>query len=183
MAIIKLPMFDFINGRMEKMFEFVTGAGKGDNSSRVRFDMIMDGWEAFKSRVFTGYGANNYRFVASRRTYAHNNFIEILVNFGLFGFVLYYLIYFTAFKNLWMAKQDASKALVSIFVVRTMMEIAMVTYYDKIHWIMMAFFLISITGVKPEGKKGNKKQRLMETQSDEEVLTSIRPVAETGDKN
>ena len=151
-ATMKLPMFDTISSRMGSATEMVTGEGTGDSSARARINMIVKGWEVFKDRIVAGYGANNYKNVTKFKTYAHNNFIEILVNFGLFGFALYYLIYFYGFKNLWKAKNDAGKALFSIFFVRFVMEIAMVTYYGKIHWVMMAFYLISTEKILKENK-------------------------------
>lgn len=155
-AAMKLPMFDTISSRMESATEVVSGEGTGDASARTRLKMIANGWEVFKDRIVTGYGANNYKNVTKFRTYSHNNFIEILVNFGLFGFVLYYLIYFYGFKNLWKAKNDAGKALFSIFFVRFVMEIAMVTYYGKIHWVMMAFYLISTEKILEDRKLTEK---------------------------
>ena len=38
------------------------------------------------------------------------------------------------------------------------MEVAMVTYYNKIHWILMAFFLI-----------GNKNEKILKEQDEEDV--------------
>lgn len=140
-SIIQLPIFETINQRMEQLGKNLSGE-KGDNSSKIRLNMIIDGWSIFKERILTGYGADNYAVVSRYRTYSHNNFIEILVDFGLIGFVLYYMIYCNALKNLWKMKNDAGKALPCIFLVRFMMEMAMITYYDKIHWILMAFFLM-----------------------------------------
>ncbi len=143
MMIIRLPMFDLINHRLESAAEMLSGEGTGDSSARTRFKMIVDGWQIFKERLLIGYGANNYGYVTGYWTYAHNNFIEILVDFGLIGFVLYYLAYAFAMNNLLSSKQDAGKALSAIFIVRLLMEVALVTYYSKQHWILLAFFLIN----------------------------------------
>ena len=45
-------------------------------------------------------------------------------------------------KNLWKSKSDAGKALFCVFIIRFMMEIATVPYYEKTHWILIAFFLM-----------------------------------------
>lgn len=143
MMVIKLPIFNLINRRLELAVEMLQGESIGDGSARTRFKMISDGWEIFKERLLIGYGANNYAYVSGYWTYAHNNFIEILVDFGLIGFILYYLAYAFAMNNLLKSKKDAGKALLAIFLVRFFMEIALVTYYSKQHWILLAFFLIS----------------------------------------
>jgi len=160
-SAIQLPVFETINHRMEQMAHQLSGESGGDTSTGTRMNMIEDGWEIFKERLLSGYGADNYRLVSRYRTYSHNNFIEILVNFGLIGFVLYYLIYWNALKNLWKVKNDAGKALLCIFLVRFMMEIASVTYYDKVHWVLMAFFLI-----KPIGPSNN-----VEGENENEIIS------------
>ena len=142
-AVIQLPAFETIRLRMEQGMETISG-GKGDSSSNIRLNMMKDGWNLFKNRILIGYGADNYRVVGMYSTYSHNNFTEMLVGFGLIGFLLYYVIYLNAFKSLISLKNDASRALLCIFLIRFVMEIAMVTYYDKVHWILMAFFLIEI---------------------------------------
>lgn len=141
--VMKLPMFENITERMEGIKSLVKGE-VGDASAETRMEMIKDGWNVFKDRIVIGFGANNYKNVTRFRTYSHNNFIEVLVDFGLVGFALYYLIYFRSFKNLWKSQTDAGKALFSIFLIRFLMEIAMVTYYSKLHWVLTAFYLISI---------------------------------------
>ncbi len=143
MAVIQLPMFDFITHRLEQTMEVLTGEGRGDNSTKLRLSMMEEGWRLFKERIPIGYGANNFAVISGFRTYAHNNFVEILVDFGLIGFVLYYSIYAMSLKTLWELKNDVSKALLGILLVRMMMEMAMVTYYDKINWVILAFSLIS----------------------------------------
>ena len=166
-AVIQLPMFEFINQRMEQTVEVLTGDGKGDNSSKLRLNMIKDGWNIFKERLLTGYGADNYRLVTRYRTYAHNNLIEVLVNFGLTGFALYYLIYWNALKNLWKSENDVGKALFCIFLVRFMMEIAAVTYYDKVHWILMAFFIMK--PVEPTNNIGGEVENEIISEKTEEM--------------
>ena len=142
-SVIQLPIFETINYRMEQLGKNLSGEDGGDSSSATRASMIVDGWKLYKDRILTGYGVNNYRVVSRYGTYAHNNFIEILVDTGFIGFVLYYLIYWCVLKNLWKMENDAGKALLCIFMIRFMMEIAMITYYDKLHWILFAFFLMN----------------------------------------
>jgi len=154
-SIMQLPMFETINYRMELLLKTLEGRGRSGSSANVRMNMITEGWRLYKDRILTGFGANNYRIVSGFRTYAHNNFIEILVDYGLIGFILYYTIYVNVLKNLWNAKSSAGKGLIAIFLVRFFMEVALVSYNSKIHWVLFAFFII-----KPQkliGEKGNEK--------------------------
>ena len=153
LMVIKLPMFELINTRVEMAMETLEGDGSGDASANTRFQMILDGWDVFKERLLIGYGADNYALVTGYGTYSHNNFIEILVDFGLIGFILYYLSYVFAMKNLLTSKTDAGKALAAVFLARLLMDVALVTYYSKQQWILLAFFLISDKTCRSHKKK------------------------------
>lgn len=165
-SVIQLPVFETINHRMEQLIKQFSGESGGDTSSQIRTNMITDGWNLYKDRILTGFGINNYRIVSRYGTYAHNNFIEILVDTGLSGFILYYLIYWNALKNLWNMKNDVGKALLCVFVIRLMMEVAMVTYYDKLHWVLLAFFLIkpieSINNTEGEAENEISSEKIEE---------------------
>lgn len=174
LMVIKLPMFELINTRLELAMETLGGDGEGEASANTRFKMILDGWDVFKERILIGYGADNYAVVTGHGTYSHNNFIEILVDFGLIGFVLYYMSYAFAMNNLLRSKNDADKALSAIFLVRLLMEVALVTYYSKQQWILLAFFLIS-EGVK---KPSDKMEEIEEETKEKPVHTIKETIKE-----
>ena len=161
--VIQLPVFETIRHRMEQLGETLSG-GKGDSSSKTRLNMIKEGWRVFKERFLIGYGANNYRIASRYRTYSHNNFIEMLVDFGLIGFTLYYLAYWNAFKNLTKSKEGEAKALLCIFLIRFAMEMAVVTYYDKTNWIMLAIFLIKCK-IPDNNVDGGEKNEMLSAQN------------------
>ncbi len=163
MMVIKLPMFDLIRGRMESTFDSLNGESMGDSSQRLRSRMIATGWELFKDRMLIGYGANNFCILSGYGTYAHNNFIEILVDFGLVGFILYYLIYLIAVKKLWESKQNESKVLLIILLIRLMMEMAMVTYYSKQQWVILAFAMIHANTLKSPAKENLQEEVALES--------------------
>ena len=141
-SAIQLPMFETVRLRMEQMVNNIIGTSGGDSSSRVRMNMILIGWKLLQQRMLTGYGAGNYGYVSNYNTYAHNNFVEILADYGLIGFIVCYTTYIIAFKNLRKNKSSSAKVLFCIFIVKFLMEIATITYYDKLHWIMLAFCLM-----------------------------------------
>ena len=144
-------MFDLMRRRFEESINALLGQAGGDSSTLSRMSFIETGWRLFMDKMFVGYGVNNFAYVSGFGMYSHNNFIEILVGLGLVGFVLYYSMYLTAFKNISKEKTNEGKLLFVIFVVRAVLEMAMVTYFDKKTWIMLAFLLL------PVGRL-NKKQ-------------------------
>ena len=59
--------------------------------------MIQYGMDYFKERPLLGHGIENFRYLyaqeVGKETYSHNNYIELLVNNGIVGLLLYYSFY------------------------------------------------------------------------------------------
>lgn len=91
-------MYDLIGFRLESMYKaYIYGEESSESSFNIRQDMINKGIEYFKKRPLMGYGVSNYRYLykqdMGKETYSHNNFIELLVNNGIIGFLIYYIFY------------------------------------------------------------------------------------------
>ena len=85
-------LYQVIGRRVTGLINMLTGEGKVDNSTLVRMDLIQIGVELFKEKMWIGHGANSYRFLNKYSLYSHNNYIELLVNHGIIGLVLYYIM-------------------------------------------------------------------------------------------
>ncbi len=151
---IQMPMFEMVRRRFEESINALLGQSGGDGSTRARLKFIGTGWRLFKEKMLIGHGVNNFRYVSGYRMYSHNNFIEILVGIGLIGFLLYYSMYLSAFNNINKEKSSEGRLLLVILVVRTVLEMAMVTYYDKKLWIMLAFLLLPVGRLKKPSESG-----------------------------
>ena len=83
-----------------RIVDFLGGIGfniEGANysySTDARMNMVELGLEAFKTHPFFGGGWYYFSEYTGIGSYSHNNFIEILVTYGIFGFLLYYGMYF-----------------------------------------------------------------------------------------
>jgi len=69
------------------------------NSTNLRLMMYKLGWEAFKEHPLLGGGYFYFSHYSGLRTYTHNNYLELLVNYGILGFVLYYSMFFNVIKR------------------------------------------------------------------------------------
>ena len=64
----------------------------GTSRTEDRGAMIVMGWELWKKNPVFGYGSGQFAPVSGMPYYSHNTYIELLVNDGLIGLVLYYAL-------------------------------------------------------------------------------------------
>ena len=108
--IMKIPMFyDIIGVRMEGLLAFVTGdVSSADSSSIIRGRMIQIGLDKWMQSPIWGYGFDSFKYynqiVTGRFYYSHNNFVELLYNECIIGFVLYYWYYIRVIMIAWKRK-------------------------------------------------------------------------------
>lgn len=138
-------------------------AGQGGDGT-IRINMIKWGWEWFLENPFIGYGLGNYGELLFNKigmqTYAHNNFIELLVGVGLIGFIFYYAIYVYIFYNLYiLVKQEANQAyiLFALFFTWFSAEVGAVNYNDKITYVL---FGICIAYIRIQKRKTSEIKEL-----------------------
>jgi hypothetical protein len=91
--------YDIIGFRVEAMFSTIL-YGKNSAlysySTDVRLKMIQEGFQIFLKTPIFGGGYNNfYANTTFRYDYSHNNYIELLCTFGLFGTLIYYSKHFS----------------------------------------------------------------------------------------
>ncbi|MBQ8779844.1 MAG: O-antigen ligase family protein [Alistipes sp.] len=100
LLVMKVPvLYEIIGVRIEELFNIFSGSddGSGDDS---RLILILSGLIWFQDSPILGVGINNFRVLSgkylpySKEFYAHNNYVELLVDVGLVGFLIYYSIYF-----------------------------------------------------------------------------------------
>jgi O-antigen ligase len=140
-------LYNVIGVRIDSLFKNLFGIKTSEGSFGIRQDMISLGLNWFKERPIFGYGLDNYSALYflehGVKTYSHCNFIEILVNGGLFGFLLYYSIYVYIFIKLCKKACKKRDLLAIVFFIYNissiLMQIAFVNYYSTLdNFILMA---------------------------------------------
>ena len=158
-------VYNVLGVRLEGLVAGVTGEGEVDSSTEKRQEFIDNGVKWIKESPIIGYGLESYRYMNGKETglntYSHNNFIEIMINWGIVGFVYYYSIYLIVLKK--MLKKVKSNLLgVSIFsllVVNLILHYGMVAYYDLYTNLIlcMACAFVSLNAEKKEESLDDKK--------------------------
>ena len=93
--LMSFDIFSSILGyRLEGMFNSISGSGAGDNSYDHHEEMIIYGWRYFFNNPIIGNGHLAFAELYGRDTgdyiFSHNNITELLVNYGIVGFIIYY---------------------------------------------------------------------------------------------
>ena len=128
--------YRILGSRLEGLFSLFSGDGLVDSSAKLRSIYIENGKEWFAESPIVGHGINNYKILnkatTGRFTYAHNNFIEIAVDFGIIGLIWYYSIYvYLFFSLLKKVKNNIFNVfLLSAISVELISHYGTVSYYD-----------------------------------------------------
>ena len=134
-------LYDGVGHRVESMIQAFNGTG-GDSSARTRNMMIQRGIKWFANEPIKGYGMNNYSYLfginvdsiwGKKGVYAHNNFVELLVDIGLIGTILYYSMHLSIILN-WIKKiknrNYHSIVFVGILLSIILTDYGMVSYFN-----------------------------------------------------
>lgn len=158
--VFNVPIFyQIIGQRMENLFSFISGEGTSEGSINVRAYMIKFGIEMFKNKPFIGYGIDNYRVLLGNdigfETYAHNNYIELMVDTGIFGVTIYYLTHIIVIRELfYISKETINKTLcyvfISIIVSYIVLSSSLIYYDDKHFSFLLALASVAINIIKSD---------------------------------
>lgn len=164
--VLKIPLFYQVIGiRIESLFDIFSEQNISDRSLIDRSFMIKFGLEKFGNKPFVGYGIDNFRVLYGQAingvgTYAHNNFIELLVDLGMVGCLLYYLTHIFLIVSLLkkmkrIEYEKMSIFFVSIIISYTILGMSLV-YYDNKY---MTFLMVAASIV---GRGSNIESNMYE---------------------
>ncbi len=122
--------------RLILFFDFLRG-GEGDQSTRWRVYFLIEGFKIIKSNFFLGVGIDNFQTFTGEGLYAHNNYIEILSDLGVIGFILLYSIYFHIYRTF--KKSHAHSVDYWLLIIVMTMELFFVSYYFRAFWISIIY--------------------------------------------
>jgi O-antigen ligase len=164
-AIMNIPfLYNSIGMRFSGLFDLLRGVSspsEPDYSTIYRLLMIRSGWNWFLERPILGYGLNNFQVMFSEvltKSYAHNNYIELLVDTGLVGTIIYYSFYIYLLTKLLRIRNDFTGIkdffLAYIFVL-PLFELGAVTYNLT---VIQIFLGLASAYVWIKGERGQYEQ-------------------------
>lgn len=163
---------------LQRRFQALWGAvsaGEMDIAGRslaLRYGFFRVALQVWYTRPLFGVGANQFQdYVLEydpglKVAYAHSDYAEILTDFGLTGFVLYYMVYFFIIARIVKLRKWRSPGkygpgldvLLAFFAAFLVTEIGSITYYDKNTWIVVVLLLCAVQGLRK--KAGETKQHV-----------------------
>jgi len=155
-------LYMLLGSRIEEMLHLLSGQNVAEHSLNSRANMIKSGIEWFKSSPILGYGIDTYKVMYNNsfgvNYYAHNNYIEILVDLGLIGCVTYYVFYFKLLKNLYKFKLHENYTACILFclvIAQFFLDIAFVSYGSRILIIIVSIIerYVYLNNIDIERKK------------------------------
>ena len=134
-------LYHLVGRRFEFLFNYFSGEGEVGSSTFIRMSLIDIGVTQFKEKPILGYGFNNFRYMNDFRTYAHNNFIELLVNTGIVGTVLFYsahLFILVKAAIIWFTKTREVIIAIMFLAIILICDYGAVSYYNEITLAVLA---------------------------------------------
>lgn len=133
-AILSNPyIYDIIGSRTIDFLGNIgiyTGTYRYSHSTDIRESLIMTALHCFSSKPLSGWGFNATARFSPYNVYAHNNFVEILANYGLIGFLFYYgMIFSLLFKSLCLPRRNYCRYFFVILILNSLIsDMAAVSY-------------------------------------------------------
>lgn len=140
--------------RLVDFFNGFFGTGEYDSSAMLREKYISLGWQWFLENPVFGRGINAYRYLLKyemgRYTYSHNNFIELLVDVGVVGFLSFYSMYFKivvdGVKKFFKKNIPAPTViLIALIILNLVLHYAMVMYQSLLDLILLLVVYLHFT--------------------------------------
>ena len=117
------------------------------NQDTLRMLYLRYGLETFKNHPILGIGSGNSHIVtlmaAGKKTYLHNNYVELLVNLGVIGFALYYYLYYYLIKRLRTTGKNnfENRIMIVILIAQLVSDLGVTSYSYKFTYIIFALAL------------------------------------------
>lgn len=147
-AIIAIPIIwnilvsnnviqDTLVRRIEMTFAILEGrSGHMGEGDLERQRMIVKGFDYFTMSPIWGNGHANFSYLFSLEDkgghighFSHNNYIELLCNLGIIGFLVYYAFYYKTLKSTAKIHTKANNIVFTYIIVLMILEFGIVSYY------------------------------------------------------
>jgi O-antigen ligase len=108
-----------------------------DGSRDERLLMIGRGLELWQESPIWGHGTAQFTAMSGYGTYSHNNYVELLANFGLVGFITFYTIHVAILVRSCRRRSRRPIIIAAVFVLLAW-DFALVSHTGRLFWVFLA---------------------------------------------
>lgn len=132
--IMKIPvLYEFLGRRLQNAFMVIFENDNGmDSSINMRNQLTVKAINAWKNNIVFGQGYNAFSKIYNNGGYySHNNYLELLVSFGVLGTGIYYMKYIYLLIKIWISQlQKKMPQWYSIYYIANMMAFCVLEMYQ-----------------------------------------------------
>lgn len=128
-----------------------------DNSSETRQALATEFWPHFYRKPIFGYGPGQFANVAGDGLYAHNNFAEIAVNWGLVGLLVFYSLYGAVIAGIFL-QPNINYFIIAPLAFLIMADFAFVAFLDRPMVLCLCLMLVVLFGSESSRKRKRRRR-------------------------
>lgn len=142
-VLINIPQLAFLKDQFDRTLFTLFGVGNSKVDTSTVQRSVWPGYAFYLAgrNLITGYGVNGFSIYSGVGTYAHNNFAEVMCNFGVIGFVLYNACFIIPVLLSIKKKDDVVYLVPILFAIYFFRSFFGVTYYAKEAYLVIALLL------------------------------------------
>lgn len=144
-VFLNLPFMETMRDRIVRSLGTIFGFGTRVDTSTIERAIWIDyGFTLGSKNAFIGFGVNGFSIVSGVDTYAHSNYAEILCDFGIIGFLLFYSTLIVFFVKSIVDKKVDKSLVIPFVAYYIIVGISNVIYYKKIYFLILAFLFFLV---------------------------------------
>lgn len=139
-VLINISTFAFLKDQFDRTLYTLFGIGNSKVDTSTVQRAVWPGYAFYlggRNLIF-GYGVNGFSIYSGVGTYSHNNFAEVLCNFGIIGFVLFNACLIIPFLLSFKPKSKDLYLVSILFFVYVFRSLFGVVYYSKETYLVLA---------------------------------------------
>lgn len=140
LTVLALVIFNSIfENRLLIAIQTLFGNAAKSDTATISRELYMDYGILLGSRnIIVGYGVNGFGIISGVGTYAHNNYAEVLCDFGVVGTILFYLPLFVVLIKAFLNKKIDKRFVIAFVVYYFIASFSNVIYYKKLYYLVLA---------------------------------------------
>lgn len=139
-VLLNTPLLSTLKFRLIRAIEtFFGNSSRIDTSSVSRVTWLDYGFYLGNKHLLTGLGVDGFMTFSGINSYTHSNYSEVWCDFGIIGFVLFYLPLIMVFVRCIRTKNKNISFVAPFVLYYLLVSFSNVFYYNKLYYFVLSF--------------------------------------------